>query len=420
MKLALLGVDEELLNLVRGTVDGSEYELVAAFDYGPHAANIRAIAPAARVGEDWESLLLGSLADVVIVGRGQAGLSDETGIADDERRADQLRKLAQAGVKLVVVHPACEAIVGFELEMIRRDNSGVIVPILPGFNESALQAAEQLIAQGAASPIGALEQLVFEREQADRSRQAVLVQFARDVSLLRRMVGEIRKITASGPATPTTHDPLGPKPKTLPPLANLSVHLQGEREFGARWSIGPAQQMDVARLSLVGSKGKALLTMPLAGAWSLDVASEQPLVFSSPTTSKQLGDLLDRFAELSGGPVSWLNACRDVEAAESIDRSLRRGRTIELLNEEHTEEESFKGVMAMGGCLLLLMALGAVFLATIVEGLQLPLRNWAVWKYWPIYLLIPVVAFLLLQLLQLVVKRDVPDVRKLVSDDQDR
>ena len=54
------------------------------------------------------------------------------------------------------------------------------------------------------------------------------------------------------------------------------------------------------------------------------------------------------------------------------DRSLARGRTIELFNEEHTEEESFKGVMAMGGCLLLVMALGVLFVAVVVEGLRLP------------------------------------------------
>ncbi|HEX5105181.1 MAG TPA: hypothetical protein VFV87_15280, partial [Pirellulaceae bacterium] len=56
-----------------------------------------------------------------------------------------------------------------------------------------------------------------------------------------------------------------------------------------------------------------------------------------------------------------------------------------------------------------------VFVATIVEGLRLPLRDWPAWKYWPIYLLVPVVVFLLLQLLQLAVKRDESDLRRLIQ-----
>jgi hypothetical protein len=111
----------------------------------------------------------------------------------------------------------------------------------------------------------------------------------------------------------------------------------------------------------------------------------------------------------------WLTACRDQEAAEAVDRSLARGRTIELFNEEHTEEESFKGIMAMGGCLLLVMSLLVVFLATIVEGLQLPMRNWPVWRLWPFYLLAPIVAFLLLQLLQLAIKRDDGELQRLMG-----
>src|SRR5205814_10724809 len=125
--------------------------------------------------------------------------------------------------------------------------------------------------------------------------------------------------------------------------------------------------------------------------------AEELLAWWSPTLQSE------QFCE----PEAWLAACRDQEAAEAIDRSLARVRTIELFNEEHTEEESFKGVMAMGGCLLRVMALGVLFIAVIVEGLQLPMRGWALWRLWPLYLLVPIVAFLLLQLLQLAIKRDV-------------
>ena len=61
------------------------------------------------------------------------------------------------------------------------------------------------------------------------------------------------------------------------------------------------------------------------------------------------------------------------------------------------------------------MALLVVFVATVVEGLRLPLRDWLIWKYWPIYLLVPVVVFLLLQLLQFAVKRDDASLRRVIQ-----
>jgi len=66
----------------------------------------------------------------------------------------------------------------------------------------------------------------------------------------------------------------------------------------------------------------------------------------------------------------------------------------------------------------LVMALLVLFLAVIVEGLRLPMRSWPLWRLWPFYLLVPIGGFLLLQLLQLAVKRDAPasgDFRRLMD-----
>src|SRR5438270_1355443 len=121
MKLALLGADDDSLRLVRWALESGEHELLFAFDSRPRAAEIQALAPHVQFQETWETLILGTAADAVIVGRAGAGLTDQTGIADEERRAEQLRKLAQAAVPMLVVCPACEAIVGFEIDMIRWD-----------------------------------------------------------------------------------------------------------------------------------------------------------------------------------------------------------------------------------------------------------------------------------------------------------
>jgi hypothetical protein len=421
MKLALFGCDDETLSLVRWAVLAGGHELVAAYDIGGHASDVTAIAPGVQLGGDWESLLLGTQADAVIVARALAGLAKETGIADDERRAEQLRKLAQAAIPLLVVCPQCEAIVGFEIEMIRRDANGVIVPLAPGARNSAIREVVDLVSYGANGPIGVVEQVVFERGLVDRSRPKVLTGFARDAAILRQIVGTIRSISATGPLPPPGRDPLGPKPKELPPLANLSVHVGGEEGLAARWSVVPAHGNEHASLTLIGASGTATLQMPEHGEWELLVSVTEKLTRSFVPDrgyESALWQLSRAQHPESRDDQAWLSACRDQEAAEAIDRSLARGRTIELFNEEHTEEESFKGIMAMGGCLMLVGALAVVFLATIVEGLRLPLRDWAVWRYWPLYLLAPIVVFLMLQLLQVVVKKEPPSLRGLVGEDR--
>jgi hypothetical protein len=91
MKLALLGIDDDALALVRWAIAAGGHELVAAYDCGHREREVRELAPQSRLSESWESLVLGSAADAVIVGRGGAELAGETGIADAERRNDQLR-----------------------------------------------------------------------------------------------------------------------------------------------------------------------------------------------------------------------------------------------------------------------------------------------------------------------------------------
>jgi hypothetical protein len=409
MKLALLGADEDSLKLIRWAVEEGGHELVAAYEAGRWEAEVRAMAPSVRTDESWEALVLGSAAEAVVVGLDAIGTDEASGVDGAEHRADQFRKLAQAAVPMVVVCPACEAIVGFETEMIRRDTGGVIVPLVPAADHPAIARLTELVSWGKNSPFGNVEQITLEREQADRSREAVLFQLARDVTLLRQLIGTIQSVNATGPTASVGRDPLGPKPKELPSLVNLSVFLSGDLGLAARWSIGPGQGATSARLTIVGQRGKAILHMPAADDWSLEIAGDQPSreSFAAELNSERV------FWKLSHAALSaefrdddaWLAACRDQEVAEAVDRSLQRGRTIELYGEEHTEADSFKGVMAMGGCLLLLLVIGVTFVAALAEGLRLPLRSWPIVRMWPICLLVPVAIFLLMQLLQLAVKR---------------
>ncbi|MFN0021838.1 MAG: hypothetical protein ACKVP0_26630 [Pirellulaceae bacterium] len=416
MKLALLGCDDETLALIRGAIAAGDHALVAAFDTAEHRQQVQSLSPHARLNEDWEALLLGTLADVVIVARGRLDPSRSTGFAADERRNDQLRKLVQAAVPLIVIHPGCEAIVGFELDMIRGDSGGIILPFVPGQNHAAIHALK-----GTAS-VGPVEQILMERQMTSRTRPKVLAQLARDVGIVRDLLGAIRKMNATGAAAGETADPLGPRSKALPPLENLSVHLSGEQPFPARWTVMPAEQAGEIRISVIGARGRMVLSQSaeLAPAAVLKVhggvdAAASPSEFPS---QNEFEHALTAVSQLLAGEdpewTIWLAACRDVEVASSVDRSLDRGRAVEFFGEEHSEEQSFKGVMAVGGCLMLSLTVVALLIAATVEGLQLPLRESPLWRAWPFYVLVPIVLFLLLQLLQGVAKR--PQRQKQLAD----
>jgi hypothetical protein len=406
MRLALLGCDEEALALVASALADGNHAFVAAYDASAYQSRLRQLAPQARYDDDWESLLVAGDIDAVIVARGRFDPSAESGFSADERRVDQLRKLAQAAVPMLIIHPACEMIVGYELEMIRADSGGIMQPWVPGLDHPAV-AELQLLAGGESSPLGEVEQVILERQMADRSRAAVLTQLARDVAVLRRLLGTIHQVAASGLAGTESYDPFAARTRSLTSLANLSVHLAGERSYSARWSVGPVDDLAGGKLVLIGSRGRATLRMPqgLLEPWELEstVEDRRQHVYG---TFDAASDALARLgAALGGDPPqdsAWLDACRDLEAASVIDRSLEKGRAVALYTEEVSQEQSFKGVMAVGGCLVLAATMAGLALVVLVEALQLDLRRSPFWRAWPLYLVAPILVFLVLQTLKVV------------------
>lgn len=417
MKLALIGCDSEALALVEALLASSDnlqqtrFQLTAAFDLGPWESDVIRLAGAVDTRSDWESLLVASPVDAVLVACGQLDPADKTGYNGQERRCEQLRKIVQAGLPLVVIHPGCEEIVGFELEMIRSDQQGTIVPWFPGFVPGAISALCDL-AHSPESPLGEIEQVTMERELQDRSRSQVLWQFSRDAEILRRLLGSITKVAASGPVSESMRDPMAGGPKPLLPLANLSVHLSGNKTFPARWSIVPSDQPVGARITLLGSKGRGVLHIPSNSdlPWKLEtsLSSGQPSQSFPPVSIPEqfVASLKEANAPDHAG--DWLGSCRAIEATCCIDRSLQRGRAIELFNEEHSEEGTFKGLMAAGGCLILLLTL---FLFVLIVGLEILVgkKDTTLLGSWPyVILAMPLVFFMLLQLLLGLTRRNRP------------
>jgi hypothetical protein len=300
--------------------------------------------------------------------------------------------------------------------MIRQAAGGRIVPYRPGMYHPAVHDVAELVRSGPEGPLGHIEQILWQRELADRTRESVLTHLAADLALLRRWIGRLTSLAASGPPIPPGRDPLGPRPRELPSLAHLSVHLTGASGLTARWSVVPPRDQPQAQITLLGSEGRAMLRIPPRGEWELTVAGrEETTRFYAPRErwdwlwgALEAPDLPpaarpDRSASAiavrDAGESPWLAVCRDQEAVEAVDESLLRGRAVELLNEPHTEEASFKGVMALSGCALLLGMLLMVVVVAVVEGLRLPIRRWSWWPQWPGLLLGAAILFLFLQLL---------------------
>lgn len=358
MKLALLGLDADTLALADAATKSGQHQVIWACEADEAIEPLRQAAPQAKVTGPWEFLLGTDSVDAVLVARGE-----------EELRAEQLRKLVQEHVPLLVVHPVLESmLVYYELDMIRQENHGVILPYLPARWHPAVRQLADLIAGGADSamgssidrPIGTPQQIVFERSLAERSRQNVLAHFACDCDLLQALCGELTKVGAMASQGQEEN------------YANLGVQLSGPSSVLVRWSVGPVDHTALdgptaaekptaaGRLTLLGSSGKAVLNMPGEYPWTLEtVVSGQTTRQSFDAWNAPAEALVRLETAIGGGDVqpAWSDAARSIELADAVRRSLLKGRTVELHNEEFSEQGTFKGLMTSLGCGLLLITL---------------------------------------------------------------
>lgn len=371
MRFAFLGMDEDTLDLAQAVLDDAAHEVVALFD-APRESDLF---PAALYRQGWETLLDESTADGVIVA------SD----FENEERSDQLRRFVQAGIPLLVVHPACPAILAFELEMIQHDIGGPLVAYHPASYSDSL--AEMVSA--ARREEDPIEQIVVERRLKNRTQSAVWRQLARDADLVRSIAGEVKELTAVA----SGNDEMA--------YANLSVNITFTSGLVCRWSVLPTVDEEFGVLAILGIQGRI--------EWRLDDRDRKSKItrflgenqtdenIAPPinTAARAIAHFVEQCREGDDGS-RWKDRARALEVADAVAPSLRRRRAIDFHSEDHTEQQTFKGMMAAGGCLMLFLALAALFLMTTLEGL---LPDWSIFRFWPILLLALLVCFLSFQLL---------------------
>ncbi|MFZ4732807.1 MAG: hypothetical protein ACOYK7_09770 [Pirellulales bacterium] len=398
MRVGLLGYDDSigwLLDAARG----SGHTLGPVCDVDP--AVLEALPGAMPAA--WETLLDAESSAAVLVG------------ADGWHpgRADAVRALVQAGRTLVLSHPLDLSMVwAYELEMIRQDTGSRLVPFLPErlhpFVEQLRATLESALA--GAGTIGVPETLLFERQLADRGRDAVLRAFARDADLIRAIVGSPGRLSTLGGGGG------GPGPEDAL-WGSLAIGLSGPTSLPVRWQAGRGSPPGL-RVRLLGSRGDVALEIPDGQRVNCRLErgttpTQQPL----DRPAAMLAELERIIAQPAAHPsppkapraippATWDDAARAIELAETVPRSLARGRGIDLHQEEFTDVGTFKGTMASVGCGLVLVGLLVVLLGALIGGIARE-NGWElvaqVAGAWPMVLLVILCAFLGLQILPLLI-----------------
>lgn len=337
----------------------------------------------------WEQFLDAAACDAVVVG--------------GEGRADAVRTLVQVGRPLVLAQPVeLSMLWAWEIEMIRQDVGGVIVPILPARLHPFVARLRRLVegAIAGSSDLGTLETVEFERRLPDRRREAVLESLSRDADLVRVIVGEPEKLSAFG----ATADAVT--------WNSLTVGFSGQALIPVRWQVSAGGEGTLA-LTLRGSAGTVAIEIPDDWSQPWEWRGEDDNQTESARFDPGLAILQVLDGALARGPrpepddtdvvpAAWADAARGIELAETVPRSLARGRAIDLHREEFTELGTFRGTMASLGCGLILAALVLVIAAAILGGVAKAIG----WEFgeqvagaWPIVALVALGGFLLLQLL---------------------
>lgn len=400
MKIGLLGHDRHTPGFVAAAA-ATGCSITWAHDLGPLGDAISARFRGLSLAPYWETIVSASDVDAVIVADATAAHPNDDGwLAGEDLRAEQLRKLIQAGVPVLVSHPACRSmLVYYELDMIRRDTGCVALPFIPTRWQPAVQELGAWLESG---KLGTVEQAVMERSLAARDRAAVQDAFALDADLLRQLFGEQTRLAAMGVSERVE----GAAADLDADFANLGLQLSGPGGVALRWLVVPAEPNETrGELTVRGTGGRAQLILPddpTAAAtlhWHTSAGS-QTQTFQADVYQAALTALA---AAIEGEPEnpSWVDGCRSVELADTIERSLNKGRVVELHYEDHTEQNTFKGTMTSLGCGLLLAGLVFMVVSAIAGRLGVGLAD-----YWPYVLLAVMVLFLLLQLLRFVFPRD--------------
>jgi len=397
MKIGILGCDDHILPIAVAAVEGG-HTLSPAYDV-PDALPSALSGIDRQPREQWQGLLEDELCDAVLVGTD--GWS--------EHRAEQLRTLVQAGRTILIGHPASLSMLwAYELDMILADSSSTVIPALATRHHPFIYSLKNLVEQSIAGngPLGLVETLQFERRQPERDQESVLASFARDADIIRVLIGDPSRLMALGGGDAG--------------WTNLAVGLGGPDQVSVRWEVAKGHR-DELTIQLICERGRLRIEIPerACGVWTItrqtdaDIPDPFPSFPAETSPFQPAQVLLEILLRATGSdaddhsnslipPASWPDAARTIELAETIPRSVKKGRGIDLHQEEFSELGTFRGTMASLGCGIIMAGLFILFVATLIGGVA----RAAGWGFgerlaaiWPYAILTTLILFLALQLL---------------------
>lgn len=378
MRFALLGADSESVVLAMAAIDAG-HTLAWCGDL-PEDCPLPTEWTVTDQGDVWEALLDGELIDGVIVGRGSAS---------SELRGEQVNQLIKSGVPLLTSFPLVDSVLTYyEIDMSRREAGAVLQHYNPLTEQTAIiEQCTEWIASGH-DQLGAIEQVVWERPLAERTQPRVLWHFSRDVELLSLISGKLNRLGALG------------SPDEAATYSGLSIQLLGKSEVPVRWQVGPVEDSTNSRLTLIAQHGKVSVEFDERGTALQCYESKAGETTSLPLDSADAAEsAIERFVRSLNGreamTSSWPHALAAMELTDTIEISLRRGRMIEVHQQQLTEELAFKGTMSALGCGVLLLIPPLLLLCGWIADLMgLPIA-----RFWPHLLLLLLALFLVLQLI---------------------
>jgi hypothetical protein len=339
MRLALLGADVESLQLAEAAA-AAGHEIAWQGDpgdgqpvgpwAGPHSS-----------GGPWEALLDAVSADGIILGHGSGG---------EELRSHQFQELVRLDRPVLTTFPVFSSVLTyFEIDMARTESGAIVQHFNPLLEPAVLDDAMSWIESGHPE-LGRIEQVVCTRSLSQRTRERVLWHFARDVELLGLVSGRLDRIGAHAGAEGQEAN-----------YAALSVQLLGRSEVPVRWSVEPPSTGEGMSLTLVCQRGRVTFEFDSAGGLRKGSSDDNPAEAA-----------ITRFAAAVGAGDSaastWLDALHAMELTDSIEISLRRGRMIDVHQQQLTEHLAFKGTMAAAGCGLLFFLVPLFLAAAWIAG----------------------------------------------------
>jgi predicted dehydrogenase len=405
MRIAVLGTDPDILALV-AAAKSLGHEIAWLGDVRPaEAAQLAALSPGLPVpSTDWEMLLDQASVEAVLVGRG---------LASAELRAEQIKRMATDAVPMLVVHPICDSVLTYyEVDMIRRETRCLVQHYNPLTSHPVLADMTGWVRDGHPE-IGTIHQVSCERHLADTLRENVLNRLARDVEMLAAVAGDVRRATAAGPRIDENS------------FAALQVQLTTANPASLRWSVAPwIEAGDAVELALIGERGQIILHAPDAAdsreapIWSIEQRADRsrqqhelsPLDVPSAAINRLAAAVAEPDAEHRAATSTWDKATQSMEVVDAIELSLQKGRTIEVHQQQLTEQLAFRGTMAAIGCGLLLVGFAVLVFATLMGGIEGVVDRKLI-PAWPIILLAVLALFLLLQALPLLIPKTRRDAK---------